>query len=50
MKELYQGLDPRPVLEEVEVSRPINSKGSGRGAVTELLIHCHTGGGNGPKL
>jgi DNA adenine methylase len=50
VRELYQGLVPRPVLEEVEVSRPINSKGSGRGAVAELLIHCHDGGGNDPKV
>jgi DNA adenine methylase len=43
VRELYEGLDldPAPVLETVSVSRPINSRGSGRGAVAELLIHCH---------
>jgi DNA adenine methylase len=41
VKDLYRSLDPAPVVETVSVSRPINSRGSGRGAVAELLIHCH---------
>lgn len=41
VRELYESLDPRPVLETVSVSRPINSKGSGRGAIAELLVQCH---------
>lgn len=44
VRELYQSIEPKAVLEEVEVSRPINSRASGRGAVKELLIHCNCGG------
>lgn len=39
VRELYSGLEPRPTLDEVSVSRPINSRASGRGPVAELLIY-----------
>jgi DNA adenine methylase len=39
VRELYQSLDPRPQIDEVEVPRAINSKAKSRGPVTELLIH-----------
>jgi DNA adenine methylase len=39
VRELYSELDPCPIMDEVSVSRPINSKASGRGPVAELLIY-----------
>jgi DNA adenine methylase len=36
---LYQNLSPKPALDRVRVSRSINSKGEGRGAINELLIY-----------
>jgi len=39
IRDLYQGLTPRPSIDEVEVSRAINSNASGRGRIRELLIH-----------
>jgi DNA adenine methylase len=42
VRELYESLDPRPRIEEVEVARAINSKGKSRGPVPELLIYSAT--------
>ncbi len=39
VKELYESIDPRPRIDEVQVPRPINSKGKSRGPVPELLIY-----------
>jgi len=39
VRELYGSLDPHPRLDEVQVPRAINSKGTSRGPVAELLIH-----------
>ncbi|MGH9323109.1 MAG: DNA adenine methylase [Vicinamibacteria bacterium] len=38
VRELYENVEPRPAIDEVEVSRAINSKGARRGPVPELLI------------
>ena len=38
VRELYEALQPPPAIHLVEVPRAINSKGSSRGAVEELLI------------
>jgi DNA adenine methylase len=39
VRELYESLNPQPQLDEVEVPRPINSRGRSRGPVRELLIY-----------
>ena len=39
VRELYESLDPHPRIDEVQVPRAINSKGTSRGPVAELLIH-----------
>jgi len=39
VRDLYESLDPRPRIDEVEVVRSINSKAKARGPVAELLIH-----------
>jgi len=39
VRELYQALDPRPRMDEVEVPRAINSNAKSRGPVPELLIY-----------
>ena len=39
IRELYTGLNPSPVIDEVEVPRSINSKARSRGKIKELLIH-----------
>ena len=40
IRELYEGLSPRPKIDEVTVPRSINSKGTGRGRIGELLIYA----------
>jgi DNA adenine methylase len=45
---LYRNLFPRPILDRVRVSRPINSNGERRGAVSELLIYTSSRNG-GPR-
>lgn len=39
VRDLYTRLTPRPVIEEVEVPRSINSKARSRGKIKELLIY-----------
>lgn len=39
VRDLYRSLTPRPVIEEVEVPRSINSKARSRGKIKELLIY-----------
>jgi site-specific DNA-adenine methylase len=41
IRKLYSELSPTPTIDEVAVSRSINSKASGRGKIKELLIHWH---------
>jgi DNA adenine methylase len=43
VRELYESLDPRPRIDEVQVPRAINSKAKSRGPVAELLIHSMAG-------
>ena len=39
VRRLYRVLEPKPILDRVRVSRSINSKAKGRGAIDELLIY-----------
>ncbi len=39
VRELYEAVDPRPRIDEVQVPRAINSKAKSRGPVPELLIY-----------
>ena len=48
VRQLYQNLVPRPILDRVQVSRSINSNGGQRGAVNELLIHTASGNDRRP--
>ncbi len=39
VRELYESLDPRPRMDEIQVPRAINSNAKSRGPVPELLIY-----------